>query len=74
MNTEKQKMEAQENNYQKLLSDTPDTDENRDKRAQIIYSHRLLQIRLKKITDQLEKAQRNRHIRRTEKEHQIQLG
>jgi hypothetical protein len=70
MNTEKQKMEAQEHNYQKLLSDTPDTDENKDKRAQIIYSHRLLQIRLKKITDQLEEAQRNRHIRRIEKEHQ----
>ena len=28
MNKEKQKMETQENHYQKLLGNTPDTDEN----------------------------------------------
>ena len=66
MNKEKQKLEAQEEKYQQLLSETADIDENKDKRDRIIYSHRLVQIRLTKITDQITEAQRIRHNRRME--------
>ena len=68
MSKEKQKMETQEEQYQQLLSETADIEENKDKRNRIIYSHRLLQIRLKKMIDQIEDAQRTRHLRRMEKE------
>ena len=66
MNKEKQKLEAQEEKYQQLLSETADIDENKDKRDRIIYGHRLVQIRLTKITDQITEAQRIRHNRRME--------
>ena len=68
MNKEKQEMEAQEEKYQQILSETTDTDENNDRRHQIIYSHRLLQIQLKKISDQIDEAQQTRHNRRLETE------
>ena len=68
MNKEKQKMDIQEEHYQQLLSEIPDTEENKDRRARIIYSHRLLQIRLKKMSDQIEEAQQTRHNRRLENE------
>ena len=68
MNKEKQKIEAQEEQYQQQLSEMADTNENKDRRDQIIYSHRLLQIRLKKMSDQMNEAQRTRHNRRMKKE------
>ena len=68
MNKEKQNMEAQEEKYQQLLSETADTDKNKDKRNRIIYSHRLVQIRLTKIAGQIAEAQRIRRNRQMETE------
>ena len=63
METEKKKIEKQYQHFNDLISETPDTKENKDHRFQITYSMQLTQIRLKKLEDKIEDTKRQKHIK-----------
>ena len=68
MQLEKRKIEKQYQQVNDLICQTPDTKENEEHRFQLTYSMRLIQIRLKKLEDEIEDTKRQRHIKRMEGE------
>ncbi len=68
MTQELKKLKTQEDMYQAYLQNTPDTPEMEHNRHQYAQGLRLLQIRIKKLQDQLEQVKYGRYLKQVDGE------
>ena len=69
MTQELKKLKTQEDVYQAYLQNTPDTPEMEHNRHQYAQGLRLLQIRIKKLQDQLEQVKYGRYLKQVDGEY-----